>query len=53
MSPGKIYSAVKDGARAKLHIKSGCEVEKGTGEKDYPVSELLEEEEEEKRRVGG
>lgn len=33
-SPRNIYSVVREGARAKLHIKSGCEVEKG--KKDYP-----------------
>lgn len=47
VSPRKIYSAVKEGVRAKLHFrhKSGREVEKGDGE--IILSEFGEEEEKE------
>lgn len=55
VSPRKINGIVKEAEKAKLHIKSGCAVEKG--DKEITLSELLEEEEEEeeegeKRKVG-
>lgn len=48
VSPTKIYSSVKEGVRAKLHFKSGCEVEI---ERERTIMSM--EEEKEKSWVGG